>query len=70
MSGRGINPSVSEYYILWEALISYESRLEKFSEMSTDEDKQLEYDEKLQDIEGIKKSLEIAAKNEFELELK
>jgi len=70
MSGNGINPNVSEYHILWEALINYESRLAKYSEMSTDEDKLLEYDEKLQDIEGIKKSLAIAAKNDFELELK
>jgi len=70
MSGSGIHPNVSEYHILWEALTNYESRLEKFSEMSTDEEKQLEYDEKLQDIEGIKTSLAIAAKNEFELELK
>ncbi len=70
MLDKGIHPTVSEYHILWDALISYESRLEKFSSMSTDEDKQLEYDEKLQDIEGAKNSLSIAAKNDFELEFK
>ncbi len=70
MLDKGIQPTVSEYHILWEALNSYESRLEKFSSMSTDENKQLEYDEKLQDIEGIKNSIVIAAKNDFELELK
>ena len=37
--------------------------------MSTDEDQQLKYDEKLQDIEGILKSLKLAAMNDYELKL-
>ena len=61
MSATRIKLTVSEYHILWEAVINYESRLEKLSSMSTDEEQQLHYDEKLQDIEGLKKSLQIAA---------
>ena len=53
MSAKGIQPIVSEYHILWEALKYYEERLKKLSSMCTDEDQQLEYDEKLQDIESI-----------------
>jgi hypothetical protein len=70
MLDKGIKPAVSEYHILWEALNSFEARLEKFSSMSTNEDQQLNYDEKLQDIEGLKNSIVIAAKNDFKLELK
>lgn len=39
------------------------------SSMSTDEDQRLEYDEKLQDIEGILKSLKLAAMKDYELRL-
>ena len=69
MSAKGIQPIVSEYRILWEALKHYEERLEKLSSMSTDEDQQLKYDEKLQDIEGLLKSIKIAAENDYELRL-
>jgi hypothetical protein len=69
MSAKGIRPIVSEYHILWEALKHYEGRLEKLSSMSTDEDQQLKYDEKLQDIEGLLKSIKIAAENDYELRL-
>lgn len=64
-----MQPIVSEYLILWEALKHYEERLEKMSSMSTDEGQQLKYDEKLQDIEGILKSLKLAAMNDYELKL-
>ena len=70
MSGNGLHSTVSEYHILWEALINCESRLGKYSSMSTDDDKQLVYNEKLQDIEGIKNSLAIAEQRDFYLELK
>ena len=69
MPVKGMQPIVSEYLILWEALKHYEERLEKMSSMSTDEGQQLKYDEKLQDIEGILKSLKLAAMNDYELKL-
>ena len=69
MSAKGIHPIVSEYRLLWEALKHYEERLSKLSSMSTDEDQQLKYDEKLQDIEGMLRSIKIAAKNDYELNL-
>jgi hypothetical protein len=69
MSANGIKPIVSEYHILWEALKHYEDRLEKLSSMTTDEDQQLKYDEKIQDIEGVLASLKIAAKADYSLDL-
>lgn len=72
MSAKGLRPIVSEYHILWEALKSYEEKLEKLekmSSMSTDEDQQLKYDEKLQDIDGLLKSLQLSAMNDYELKL-
>jgi hypothetical protein len=70
MSAKGVQFIVSEYHILWEAVSNYETRLEKLSAMCTDDDQQLQYDEKLQDIEGVKKSLQIAAKADYALELR
>ena len=70
MSAKGFSPVVSEYHILWEALQYYEGRLEKMSVMSIDEDQQLKYDEKLQDIDNVLSSLKIAAKNDYQLDLK
>ena len=69
MPVKGIRPIVSEYHLLWEALKHYEERLEKFSSMSTDEDQQLKYDEKLQDLEGILKSIKLAAMTDYGLDL-
>lgn len=69
MSVSGIQPIVSEYRLLWEALTHYEERLTKLSAMSTDEDQQLKYDEKLQDLEGLLRSLKLAAKKDFQLDL-
>lgn len=69
MSGKGLQLIVSEYNILWEALTHYEERLEKMSSMTTDEDQQLKYDEKLQDIESVKISLKTAAMKDFDLKL-
>lgn len=68
MSANGIRPIVSEYRLLWEALKHYEERLSKFSAMSTDEDQQLKYDEKLQDLGGLLRSLKLAAKNDYQLD--
>lgn len=69
MPVKGIRPIVSEYHLLWEALKHYEERLEKFSSMSTDEDQQLKYDEKLQDLEGILKSIKLVAMTDYGLDL-
>lgn len=69
MSASGFRPIVSEYRMLWEALKHYEERLTRLSSMSTDEDQQLTYDEKLQDLQGIRTSLKIAAKNDYQLDL-
>jgi len=70
MSAKGIKPIVSEYHIIWEALKHFEERLDKLSSMSTDEDQQLKYDEKLQDLDGILKSIKIAAQNDYDLNLR
>ena len=69
MSAKGIRPIVSEYNVLWEALKHYEGRLEKLSSMEVDEDKQLAYDEKLQDLEGLLNSIIVAAREDYQLNL-
>ena len=69
MSTKGVRPIVSEYRLLWEALKHYEERLTKLSSMSTDEDQQLKYNQKLQDLDGILRSLRLAAKADYELDL-
>ncbi|GLR00044.1 hypothetical protein [Dyella mobilis] len=69
MSANGIRLIASEYHILWEALKHYEERLEKLSSTSADEDQQLKYDEKLQDIDGLLEVIKIAAENDYELML-
>jgi 2-C-methyl-D-erythritol 4-phosphate cytidylyltransferase len=70
MSDKGITPIVSEYNILWEALHHYKSRLEKLSSMTTDEDQEIMYDEKIQDLEGLLNSIKLSAKKDFDLMLK
>ncbi len=69
MSAKGLNFIVSEYHIINEALKHYEKYLEKLSSMTTDEDQELIYDEKLQDIEGLLNSIKILAKNHYNLNL-
>ena len=69
MPAKGVQPVVSEYRILWEALKHYEERLEKLSSVSTDADQRLKYDEKLQDIEEILRSLKMAAMRDYDLKL-
>jgi hypothetical protein len=68
MSSKGISSIISGYHILWEALKYYESRLEKLSPMESDEGKQLSYDEKFQDIDGVLNSIKAAARSDFDLE--
>lgn len=69
MPAKGMKFIISEYRVLYEALKCYEERLDKLSAMTTDEDQELEYDEKLQDIDGIIGALKIAAKSDFDLDL-
>lgn len=69
MPNNGIKLIVSEYNILWEALSHYEKHLEQKSAAADNEDEELVFDEKLQDIEGIKNSIALAAKNDYSLDL-
>ncbi|MCF6257099.1 MAG: hypothetical protein L3K25_12510 [Gammaproteobacteria bacterium] len=69
MSAKGLNLIISEYHIINEALKHYEKHLEKLSSMTTDEDQELIYDEKLQDIEGLLNSIKMSAKNHYGLDL-
>jgi hypothetical protein len=69
MATSGIKPTVSEYHILWEALTHYEMRLEKQSSMTTEEDQQLKYDEKSQNIDGLLTALKLAAQADYSLNL-
>ena len=55
---------------MWEALQFYADRLEKLSSMSTDEDQRLKFDEKLQDLDGVLRTIQHAAKRDYELDLK
>ncbi len=57
MPAKGMKLTISEYKILNEALEFYKERLEKRSFMPNDEDKGLEEDEKLQDLEGLLNAL-------------
>lgn len=70
MRASSIKLIVSEYRVLWEALLHYEAHLEGLSAACEDEDKQLVYDEKLQDIEGMKRAIASSAMADYQLELK
>jgi len=69
MAAKGLNLIISEYRIINEALKYYEKHLEKLSSMTSDEDQELVYDEKRQDIEGLLKAIKTLAKNHYGLEL-
>lgn len=66
------NPTIliKEYNIIWEALAHYEKFLERMSLSASTEDEELGYDEKLQDIEGAKKTIQYGALNSYGVELK
>jgi hypothetical protein len=66
---EGVQPVAGGYHALWEALRHYKERLEKMAAMTTDEDQQLKYDEKVQDMDGLLASIKLAAKNDHQLEL-
>ena len=61
---------VNEFNIIWEALNHYEKYLENMSTSAPTEDEELLYDEKLQDLENTKKTVQYAALNSYGLELK
>jgi hypothetical protein len=69
MPAKGMKLIISEYKILNEALEFYKKCLEKRSSIPNDEDKELECDEKLQDLEGLMNALKIAAKNDYDMAL-
>ena len=66
------NPTIliKEYNIIWEALAHYEKYLEQMSLSSSSEDEELIFDEKLQDIESARKTIQYCALNSYGVELK
>jgi hypothetical protein len=61
---------VKEYNIIWEALNHYEKYLEQMSLSASSEDEQLVFDEKLQDIDDVRKTIRYGALNSYGLQLK
>ena len=61
---------IKEYNIIWEALSHYEKYLEQMSLSSSSEDEELLFDEKLQDIENTRKTIQYGALNSYGIELK
>ena len=66
------NPTIliKEYNIIWEALAHYEKYLAQMSLSSSSEDEELIFDEKLQDIESARKTIQYGALNSYGVELK
>lgn len=61
---------VSEYNLLWEALKLYRQQLEHVSKSSSDEDEQLFVDENLVKLEGMFNDVRMAAKQDWDLDLR
>lgn len=61
---------IKEYRLLWQSLLHYEAHLEKMSSTCDDDDQRVDYEEDLQNIEGMKRSIALAAKADFDLDLK
>ena len=61
---------IKEYNIIWEALAHYEKYLEQMSLSASTEDEELIFDEKLQDIEGVRKTIQYDALTSYGMELK
>jgi len=61
---------VNEYNLIWEALMHYEKYLENMSLSAGNDDEELKYDEKLQDLINTKKTIQYGALNSYGLELK
>lgn len=60
---------IGEYRVLWEALTRHQAELERESEATEDEDARLLVDDKLQKIEDMLDSIEIAAKADWDIDL-
>lgn len=61
---------IGEYRVLWEALTRHQAELERESEATEDEDAQLLVDDKLQKIEDMLRSIAIAAKADWDIDLR
>ncbi|WP_331345017.1 hypothetical protein [Cellvibrio sp. UBA7661] len=61
---------VKEYNVIWEALNHYEKYLEQMSLSAPSENEQLVFDEKLQDIDDARKTIQYGALNSYGLQLK
>ncbi len=59
----------SEYRIVWDALMHYESYLESRASGAEGDDERLNFDGFLEDVDGTKKSLAAGAQNDFQLKL-
>lgn len=60
---------IGEYRVLWEALKRHQAELERESAATEDEDDQLLVDDKLQKIEDMLRSIAIAAKADWDIDL-
>ena len=60
---------IGEYRVLWEALTRHQAELERESEATEDEDAQLLIDDKLQKIEDMLRSIAIAEKTDWDIDL-
>jgi hypothetical protein len=69
MSDNGLRLLVAEYRLLYRALKHFEGHLESLSVSADDEDEQLEHDEDLQTLEGLIRSVVIAAKTDYSVEI-
>ncbi|GAB2196848.1 hypothetical protein [Sessilibacter sp. MAH4] len=60
---------VKEYHLIWESLLHYEKYLEQMSLSAPSEDEELKWDDKLQDLEGAKRTIQYGALNSYGLKL-
>jgi len=60
---------IGEYRVLWEALKRHQAELERESAATEDEDDQLLIDDKLQKIDDMLRSIAIAAKDDWDIDL-
>lgn len=60
---------IGEYRVLWEALKRHQVELERESAATKDEDAQLLVDDKLQKIDDMLRSIALAAKADWDIDL-
>ncbi len=61
---------VGEYNVLWEALKHYEQHLLRAAANATDEDAQLDADDRLLKLDSIRIVMQVAAKEDWDLDLR